>query len=191
MKKTLAILSCIMPLTFAVAETNNKNVKLNEYVNSVADKKSSAGNSKSNDELNYRAELERNKDEIDKIDKIDLLIEIVKLKKSVEFLEGRELNRTILPDENVGRAQARADEAYRKADEGLYAAQKAQQTADEANERALRMLEIKREVEKEKKDNAEMREKVLIIYNKLQTPEEKEAERIKKWDEQFKTNTNQ
>jgi uncharacterized protein YceK len=31
--------------------------------------------------------------------------------------------------------------AYRKADEALAAAQKAQQTADEANERALRMLE--------------------------------------------------
>ncbi|MFJ5285086.1 alanine-zipper protein, partial [Pseudomonas sp. NPDC088429] len=32
-------------------------------------------------------------------------------------------------------------EAYRKADEALAAAQKAQQTADEANERALRMLD--------------------------------------------------
>ena len=39
------------------------------------------------------------------------------------------------------RAQARADEAYRKADEALSAAQKAQQTADEAHERAMRMLE--------------------------------------------------
>jgi hypothetical protein len=142
MKKTLAILSCLIPLTFTVAETND-NLKLNEYVKSVSDKKSSAGNSKLNDELNYRAYLERNKDEMDKIDKIDLFIEIERLKKSVEFLQDRELNRTILPDENVRRAQARADEAYRKADEGLMAAQKAQQTADEANERALRMLEKK------------------------------------------------
>jgi hypothetical protein len=31
--------------------------------------------------------------------------------------------------------------SYRKADEALAAAQKAQQTADEANERALRMLD--------------------------------------------------
>jgi outer membrane murein-binding lipoprotein Lpp len=38
-------------------------------------------------------------------------------------------------------AQARADEAYRLADSAMAAAQKAQMTADEANERALRMLE--------------------------------------------------
>lgn len=44
-------------------------------------------------------------------------------------------------EDAAARAQARADEAYRKADEALAAAQKAQQTADEANERALRMLE--------------------------------------------------
>ncbi|PKM05452.1 MAG: hypothetical protein CVV16_00980 [Gammaproteobacteria bacterium HGW-Gammaproteobacteria-6] len=41
----------------------------------------------------------------------------------------------------TARAQARADEAYRKAEEALAAAQRAQQSADEANERALRMLE--------------------------------------------------
>ena len=44
-------------------------------------------------------------------------------------------------EDAAARAQARADEAYRKADEALAAAQKAQQTADEANERALRMLQ--------------------------------------------------
>ncbi|MFB8829134.1 Lpp/OprI family alanine-zipper lipoprotein [Azotobacter sp. CWF10] len=44
-------------------------------------------------------------------------------------------------EDAAARAQARADEAYRKADEALAAAQRAQQTADEANERALRMLE--------------------------------------------------
>ena len=44
-------------------------------------------------------------------------------------------------EDAAARAQARADEAYRKADDALAAAQKAQQTADEANERALRMLE--------------------------------------------------
>lgn len=38
-------------------------------------------------------------------------------------------------------AQSRADEAYQKADQALVAAQKAQQTADESNERAVRMLE--------------------------------------------------
>ena len=41
-------------------------------------------------------------------------------------------------EDATARAQARADEAYRKADEALAAAQKAQQTA---NERAMRMLE--------------------------------------------------
>src|SRR5690606_18820555 len=44
-------------------------------------------------------------------------------------------------EDAAARAQARADEAYRKADDALAAAQKAQQTADEANERRLRMLE--------------------------------------------------
>lgn len=44
-------------------------------------------------------------------------------------------------EDAAARAQARADEAYRKADDALAAAQKAQQTADEANERALRMLD--------------------------------------------------
>ena len=44
-------------------------------------------------------------------------------------------------EDSSARAQARADEAYTKADEALAAAQKAQQTTDEANERALRMLE--------------------------------------------------
>lgn len=41
----------------------------------------------------------------------------------------------------TARAQARADEAYRKAEEAMAAAQRAQQAADEANERAMRMLE--------------------------------------------------
>lgn len=41
----------------------------------------------------------------------------------------------------TARAQARADEAYRKAEEALAAAQRAQQSADEANERARRMLD--------------------------------------------------
>ncbi len=41
----------------------------------------------------------------------------------------------------TARAQARADEAHRKAEEALAAAQRAQKTADEANERALRMLD--------------------------------------------------
>lgn len=44
-------------------------------------------------------------------------------------------------EDATARAQARADEAYRKADEAVAAAQKAQMTADEANERAMRMLE--------------------------------------------------
>ncbi|MFS0826608.1 Lpp/OprI family alanine-zipper lipoprotein [Pseudomonas phoenicis] len=44
-------------------------------------------------------------------------------------------------EDAAARSQARADEAYRKADDALAAAQKAQQTADEANERALRMLD--------------------------------------------------
>jgi hypothetical protein len=44
-------------------------------------------------------------------------------------------------NEAVAIAQARADEAFKKADEALVAAQKAQQTADESNERAIRMLE--------------------------------------------------
>lgn len=44
-------------------------------------------------------------------------------------------------EDAAARAQARADEAYRKAEEALSAAQQAQATADEANERALRMLE--------------------------------------------------
>ena len=43
--------------------------------------------------------------------------------------------------EAIAIAQARADSAFQKADEALVAAQKAQQTADESNERALRMLE--------------------------------------------------
>ena len=44
-------------------------------------------------------------------------------------------------NEAVTAAQSRADAAFTKAGEALAAAQKAQQTADEANERALRMLE--------------------------------------------------
>ncbi|MFJ2326672.1 alanine-zipper protein [Pseudomonas sp. NPDC087690] len=43
--------------------------------------------------------------------------------------------------ETEARLTATEDAAYRKADEALAAAQKAQQTADEANERALRMLD--------------------------------------------------
>ncbi len=44
-------------------------------------------------------------------------------------------------EDSVMRAQARADEAYSKAGDAMSAAQSAQQTPDEANERALRMLE--------------------------------------------------
>jgi hypothetical protein len=44
-------------------------------------------------------------------------------------------------DEAAAVAQARADEAYIHADQALIAAYKAQQTAEESNERALRMLE--------------------------------------------------
>ncbi|WP_462383184.1 Lpp/OprI family alanine-zipper lipoprotein [Pseudomonas sp. Marseille-QA0892] len=44
-------------------------------------------------------------------------------------------------EDAAARAQARADEANRKAEEALATANKAQTTADEANERALRMLE--------------------------------------------------
>ena len=54
----------------------------------------------------------------------------------------KELSARVAANENAtASAQARADEAYRKAEEALAAAQRAQQTADEANERALRMLE--------------------------------------------------
>ena len=54
----------------------------------------------------------------------------------------KELSARVAANENAtASAQARADEAYRKADEALAAAQRAQQTADEANERALRMLD--------------------------------------------------
>lgn len=42
---------------------------------------------------------------------------------------------------SAARAQARADEAYRKAEEAMAAAMRAQQSADEANERAMRMLD--------------------------------------------------
>lgn len=49
--------------------------------------------------------------------------------------------REAVTNEAVATAQSRADAAFSKADEALVAAQKAQQTADESNERALRMLE--------------------------------------------------
>ena len=39
-------------------------------------------------------------------------------------------------EDAAARAQARADEAYRKADDALAAAQKAQQTADEADRKS-------------------------------------------------------
>ncbi|AQZ95415.1 Lpp/OprI family alanine-zipper lipoprotein [Halopseudomonas phragmitis] len=54
----------------------------------------------------------------------------------------QETSARLTANENAtARAQARADEAYRKAEEALAAAQRAQQSADEANERAMRMLE--------------------------------------------------
>ncbi|GAA6129804.1 MULTISPECIES: Lpp/OprI family alanine-zipper lipoprotein [Halopseudomonas] len=54
----------------------------------------------------------------------------------------KEMSARVAANENAtASAQARADEAYRKAEEALSAAQRAQQTADEANERAMRMLD--------------------------------------------------
>lgn len=53
-----------------------------------------------------------------------------------------ELSARISAVENSAqRAQQTADQANRKADEALAAAQRAQQSADEANQRAVRMLE--------------------------------------------------
>lgn len=49
--------------------------------------------------------------------------------------------RLVAAEDNSSRALARADEAYRKADAAAAAASIAQQTANEANERALRILE--------------------------------------------------
>ncbi|POZ99919.1 hypothetical protein C4E44_32535, partial [Pseudomonas sp. MWU12-2312b] len=44
-------------------------------------------------------------------------------------------------EDAASRSLARADEAYRQADEALAAAPTAQRSADEANERALRRLD--------------------------------------------------
>jgi hypothetical protein len=52
-----------------------------------------------------------------------------------------EAERQAVTDTAIATAQSRADGAFSKAEEALAAAQKAQQTADDANERALRMLE--------------------------------------------------
>lgn len=53
-----------------------------------------------------------------------------------------EVTSRLSANENAtARAQQTADEANQRAQDALAAAQRAQQTADEANERALRMLE--------------------------------------------------
>lgn len=52
-----------------------------------------------------------------------------------------QVERQAVTDTAIATAQSRADLAFGKAEEALAAAQKAQQTADDANERALRMLE--------------------------------------------------
>lgn len=54
---------------------------------------------------------------------------------------GDTLTRLSAAETAAASAQARADEAYRDAAEALAVAQRAQKSADEANERALRMLE--------------------------------------------------